>query len=148
MYSLKENQLYASEIAMYLTTEHVGADHIVTKPVDSRNPEEGGIFYLECSSQEQWEEISPIGMAVVVITNFIPQFQDEKVTIIKSNNPQVDFYRVVNEFFVQIPAHRISDLAVIQPGAGIGFNVNVGNNSVIGSQVKIGNNVYIGDRPT
>lgn len=141
MYVLKRNQLYASEIAAYLAAEYTGEDIVVYSPSSLLSPENNSITYLEPGTA--LAEL-PEGLKLIVIgKGFVP---DKKgITVINSNNPQKDFYLIVNEFFTRREAHVVHPTSMVKERAGIGINVNIGRNSFVDDDVIIGNNTYIGN---
>ncbi len=141
MYTLKRNQLFASDIAGYLAAEYTGEDIVVYYPSGFLSPENNSITYLE--ENEALPQL-PVGLNLVVITRegLVPE--GKGITVIFSDNPQKDFYLVVNEFFTKREVHVIQPTAVIKNGAEIGVNVNIGRNTFVDNGVKIGNNTYIG----
>lgn len=141
MYTLKRNQLFASEIAGYLAAEYTGEDIVVYSPSSFLSPENNSITYLE--GKETLPQLSE-GWKLIVIARkgLVPE--GKGITVIISDNPQRDFYLVVNEFFTKRESHSIHPAAVIKNGAKVGVNVNIGRNSFVDADVKIGNNTYIG----
>lgn len=142
MYKLKKNEVYASEIAKYLNTRHVGNDIVVTKPSEFGESLDNVLCFCEDSTTEMF---AGIANDIVVITDKSDNCSKDNITIVISQNPKKDFYKIVNEFFVQGIPHRIDASAAIKPGARIGMNVHVGRNAMIDDRVIIGNNTYIGN---
>ena len=142
MYKLKKNEVYASEIAKYLNTRHIGNDIIVIKPSEIGESLDNVLCFCEEVTAELFETIDN---HIVVIANENAISKKENITIIVSQNPRKDFYKIVNEFFVQGIPHRIDPAAIIKQGARIGMNVHVGRHTVIDDGVVIGNNTYIGN---
>lgn len=98
MYTLKRNQLFASEIAGYLSAEYTGEDIVVYSPSSFLSPENNSITYLE--GNDTLPQL-PAGLKLIVITKkgFVPE--GDGITIITSENPKKDFYLVINEFFTK-----------------------------------------------
>lgn len=141
MYTLKRNQLFASEIAGYLAAEYTGEDIVVYYPASLLSPENDSLTYLE--ENVALPQLSA-GLKLIVIARkgLVPE--GKGITVIISDNPRKDFYLVVNEFFTKREAHVIHPTAVIKDGAEIGVNVNIGRNTFVDDDVKIGNNTYVG----
>ncbi len=143
MYKLKCNRLYASEIANYLNTSFYGKDILIIKPVDINAKEDNVLCYYDGKSSDA---LSSISNEVLIIAEYSGNIGlGENITVIASKNPKRDFYKAVNEFFVQGKPHTIDKSAFVIPEAKIGYNVNIGKNSYIDSNVEIGNNTYIGN---
>lgn len=62
---------------------------------------------------------------------------------IVSNNPRLDFVRIVQEFFVKRPDASIHPSAVVEKGALIGKNVSIGPHCHISAESFIGDNTII-----
>lgn len=62
---------------------------------------------------------------------------------IVSNNPRLDFVRVVQKFFVKKPEASIHHSAVVEKGALIGKNVSIGPHCHISAESVIGDNTII-----
>lgn len=66
------------------------------------------------------------------------------IPYILSNNPRLDYLRVVSEFFTEEEFSKgIHPTAIVEEGAVIGTNVFVGAHCFIGAKVKIGDNTII-----
>lgn len=62
---------------------------------------------------------------------------------ILSNNPRLDFVRVVQQYFVKRPNASIHPSAVVEKGALIGNNVSIGPHCHISAESVIGDNTII-----
>lgn len=141
MYALKRNHLLASEIAGYLSAEYFGEDIVVYSPSSFLSPENNSITYLE--DNKALPQL-PNGLKLIVIARKDMTPENTGITVIISDNPQKDFYLVVNEFFTKQEPHVVHPTAVIMEGAEIGVHVNIGRNTFVDKGVKIGNNTYVG----
>lgn len=72
----------------------------------------------------------------------------EGCTHLVSENPRLDFGRVLQQFFSPTVTPEISLSAIIHPTAVIGSEVTIGHNTVIEENVVIGSNVTIGNNTT
>lgn len=66
------------------------------------------------------------------------------IPCIESDNPRLDFIRVLHQFFVQPEPMVIHPTALIDPAARIGQNVSIGPYSRIGPFVELGDGCRIG----
>jgi len=66
------------------------------------------------------------------------------ISTITSDNPRLDFIRILNNFFKKALDVRIHQSAIIEPGASIGNNVKIGAFVHIGKNVSIGDDCIIG----
>jgi len=60
-----------------------------------------------------------------------------------SDNPRLDFLRVIREFFAPAAAPEVHETAIIHPKAKLGKNVSVGAHTLIGPEVTIGDGTRI-----
>lgn len=76
---------------------------------------------------------------VVICGKEVKPAYDDKVVIIKTNNPRMAFVKVLNYFNQKIKKKGIEETAII------GSNCKLGKNVYIGDFVELGSNVTIGD---
>jgi UDP-3-O-[3-hydroxymyristoyl] glucosamine N-acyltransferase len=141
MYRIKQNQVYASEIAEFLNTELSGEDFIVTEPCSVIDAKPNALtFIFNKQFLDRRKDVRPL----LVICP--PDLRSEQLpfSVIFSKNPKVDFIKVINEFFIEKLPHKIHPTAVIEKGARIGENVGIGSHSFIGPDVRIGKDTLIG----
>lgn len=146
MKRLVKREVWASEIADFLGVGLEVRDFIVRKPCSSDHYEENSLVYM---NMEQLYAFNCNIENILIITS-------SEVTInnpfyIKIEKPELQFFRVVNEFFMdEVPVNKPTN-AVIAADAQIGRNTIIGENSFIGNGViigaysVIGRNVYIAD---
>jgi UDP-3-O-[3-hydroxymyristoyl] glucosamine N-acyltransferase len=135
MYILKPNKIYASEIAEFLNSKLIGKDFIVTEPSSIKNPKKNTVIYAKDA------KMVPTNLKSVLV--ICPKGK-VSAPYIPSNNPRLDFIRIVSEFFVDEGKHIIDERAVIEMGAKLGYNIGIGVNAYIGSEVSINDNTIIG----
>ncbi len=136
MYKKKAEAIYTNEIAEFLGLEFNGRNCPVYGPSQSRDLGENTmVFYTEMKNID-YSELTKYSELLA----FVPVGVDEKFpcTFIESSNPQRDFVRVLNKFFVAEFPVEIHEKAVVHPDAEIGKNVSIGPHSIIGAEVKIG----------
>ena len=127
----------ASDIAHFLHATLHGTDIEVTRTgtLDYVMPQ--SLLFAKKYSQRLLGLLSnatPNCLAIVV-----PEYKDKlNCSYILSNNPRLDFIRIVSEFFTDHPQPIISPTAVISPQAKIGAKVAIGDGCVIGNGVSIG----------
>ncbi len=145
MFRSKENHLYSSEIAHYLGLPVTGKDIPVNFPCHCKTMKENGFTYVvsnETNIVKNRENIlifCPSGYDTSINNN---------VAFISCDDPEVAFYKVVNEFFIEQLPHSIAKTAKISENSQIGVNVNIGENTVVMGDVVIGNNTFIGNNVT
>ncbi len=136
MKELCKREIYASEISEYLGVKWMGNDFFVTGPT-SLNSAEAGKFVL-LNENEVLDNISEL----LVITGLESNYRGSAVIRVKQ--PEMAFYSVINEFFMDVKPPQIDGTAHISPSAKLSRGVSVGRNSIIESEVKVDANTYIG----
>ena len=133
MYRQKKFDVWASEIAGYLSKELQGEDFriadfraITCGPGTKKSPEKGEV---------------PRKAVLLIARNPIPGFPS--TGFIQSDAPELDLAFVLREFFASQPVNEIHPTAIISPGARIGRNVLIGAHSIIGPDVTVGDNTKI-----
>lgn len=144
MFRSKENHLYSSEIAHYLGLDIVGENIPVNFPCHIGNMQKNGFTFIE----ENNKKISELKNVLIFCPADFDTSVNKNIAFIPCKKPQVAFYRVVNEFFIEQLPHSIAKSAKISKNANIGINVHIGENSVISGEVTIGNNTFIGNNVT
>ncbi len=135
MKKLCKREIYASEISEYLGVKWNGKDFYVYGPSRSSKIGAGEILFYNGI-----KDIPDQGNTLVISSN-AQKFK--KASVISVVNPELDFYRVINEFFMDdvVPAiDKSSDVRTDKISRG----VHVGRNSIIGEDVVIGANTWIG----
>jgi UDP-3-O-[3-hydroxymyristoyl] glucosamine N-acyltransferase len=136
MYKKKTEAIYTEEIAEFLNLDFKGRNCPVYGPSHTKELEENTMILYTTTQEVDSSKLEGYSELLV----FVPIGTGCEVpcTIIESSNPQQDFIRVLNKFFVaEIPV-EIHENALLHPDAEIGENVSVGPHSIIGAEVKIG----------
>lgn len=132
----------SSEIAYFLSRELRGEDIEIHGFSSLSNLVEGTVVFAKKFTREYAEVLNKAkGVLAIVCENFSDKIA---VSHIVSNNPRLDYMRVIGAFFAEkdIPI-GIHPTANIERGAIIGNNVSIGANCHIGSKVTIGDNTTI-----
>jgi UDP-3-O-[3-hydroxymyristoyl] glucosamine N-acyltransferase len=142
MYRLKKIDIYASEIAEYLSLKLIGHDVLIKFPCSVDNIMPNSITFIDCK-----EKFASISLANCKENLFIvPLGMDYSLTnngFLVSLKPKIDFIKVLNEYFTEPDNFHIAVSAKISPDAIIARNVSIGENVVIGPEVTIGENTEI-----
>ena len=142
MFKLKTPEIYASEIAEFLNLELIGNDFIISYPCSLKNFKDHSFFYISDDSVLPKDKLT-ISKEILILTSKAIEPQNYNYSIIISDNPKIDFIKIINEFYIEFDTTRIASSAKIHKDAKIGRNVSIGENTIIGSDVKIGNNCKI-----
>lgn len=132
----------SSEIAYFLSKELCGEDIEIKGFSSLSNLVEGTVVFAKKYTLEYAEVLNKAKDVLAIVCD---DFSD-KITVshIVSNNPRLDYMRVIGAFFAEkdIPV-GIHPSANIEKGAVIGENVSIGANCHIGSKVAIGDKTVI-----
>ncbi len=127
----------AKEIATYLGKDLNGADRDVVKPCSLNNCCEGGLVFLKKYNESMLSMLSGQENITAIVTS---EYNNKlSCSYMISDNPRLDFARVLQEFFAPKAVPGIAETA------RIGRNVSLGKDVIIGEYSVIGNDVVIGD---
>lgn len=144
MYRLKKIDIYASEIAEYLDKKLNGPDVVVNHPASSDDIMENSVIFFEEITSDFYKEIGNyINLFAVLPAKTDTTKVSENLCYVLSENPKIDFIKLVNEYFTEQVSCGIAETAKIDNKALVGRNVFIGHNVVIGPDVKIGENTQI-----
>lgn len=132
----------SSEIANFLNKELIGEDIEINSFSSLSNLLENSIVFAKKYSKEYSEALSNAKNVLAIVCE---EYREKIIAPhIISNNPRLDYLRVVSEFFVEkeIPT-GIHPTAVVEEGAKIGKNVSIGAHCYIASKVSIGDNTIV-----
>ena len=132
----------SSEIAKFLEKEFIGEDVEIITFSSLSNLVENSVVFAKKYTKDYSEALRNAKNVLAIICE---EYRDKvNVPHIISNNPRLDYLRVVSEFFVEkeIPT-GIHPTAVVEDGAKIGKNVSIGAHCYIASKVVIGDNTVV-----
>lgn len=135
MKKLCKRDISASEISEFLNIPWKGKDYYVSKPVSIETLDSGTISFSNGICDKNVED------GLCIVSNLCESSSCHQLL---SKTPELDFYRVVNEFYMDEINEGISTRAEIEDGSKIGQGVSIGDNTFIGSEVEIGSNSNIG----
>lgn len=152
MYSIRKNKISIKTITDFLKIDYSGPNFSVESPRSLNNVTNNSILFYSDSENtklqiikdtqydlkklEQFENVALITNADIEKTINVP--------ILISNDPRLDFYRVIMEFFSNDEFKSgIHKTAIIEENSIIGKDVYIGPHCYIGNDVKIGNNTKI-----
>ena len=131
----------AKEIATYLGKDLYGADCDVIKPCSLNNHCEGGLVFLKKYNESMLNILSEQENITAIVT---PEYHGKlSCSYVISDNPRLDFARVVQEFFVPKAVPGIAETVRIGRNVLLGKDVTIGEYSVIGNDVVIGDGTEI-----
>lgn len=131
----------ALEIAKFLGKEIVGSDRDILIPCSVDNCIDGGLIFIKRYDENVLSKLSKWQELTAIVTE--DYYGKLSCTYIISENPRLDFARVLQEFFVSSTSSSIADTAQIGSSVSIGINVSIGVYSIIGNNVIIGDGTEI-----
>ena len=127
----------ALEVAKFLGKEIVGSDREVISPCSVDNCIDGGLIFIKRYDENILSKLSERQELTAIVTE--DYYGKLSCTYILSDNPRLDFARVLQKFFISNNGLGVADTA------RIGSNISLEKNVSIGEYSVIGNNVIIGD---
>jgi UDP-3-O-[3-hydroxymyristoyl] glucosamine N-acyltransferase len=131
----------ALQIAQFLRKEIIGIDRDVLGPCSVDNCIDGGLIFIKKYDENILDKLSGRQELTAIVTK--DYYGKLSCTYILSENPRLDFARVLQEFFVTNTTSGIADTARIGSNVSLGKNVSIGEYSIIGNNVVIGNGTEI-----
>lgn len=132
----------SSEIAKFLGRDLIGKDIDIQGFSSLSNIEEYSVVFAKKYSLEYSESLASAKNVLAIVCNEYVNVPN--ITLIVSDNPRLDYMRVVGEFFVEKEISTgIHPSATVEKGAIIGKNVSIGAHCYIGKKVSIGDNTII-----
>lgn len=135
MKKMCNREIYASEISEYLGVKWQGKDFYVTGPTTLKKAESGKFLFYN-----DYVEAADVTGALVISKK---DSKFKKASVIHVDNPEISFYKVINEFFMDDMVPTIDKTADVGTDK-VSRGVHVGKNSIIGPDVVIGANTWIG----
>lgn len=132
----------SSEIAKYINGELIGEDIEITSFSSLSNRKENSLVFAKKYSREFTDGLELCNNVLAIVTE---DYRGKvKVPHIISDNPRLDFVRVISKFFVNQDIEKgIHSTAIIEKGAIVGENASIGAHCYIGPNVIIGKNATI-----
>lgn len=135
--------IYASEISDFLGKELNGPDIIISGIAPISRLMVGAVAFAKKPSAEYKALMRDIHNCLVIVGS--ESADNLHCSYIVSENPRLDFIRVVSHFFPQDDDIPIGiGASFVAPGSSIGGNVRIGDGCRIGRNVAIGSNTRIG----
>ncbi len=134
----------AKDIAEYLNKALIGKSIQVNGHGSLSNCKPGDLVFINKVNATTCSLLKECKGVLAIIPTESGLNEVIKIPHILSDNPRLDFMRIVGAFFLgkDIP-EGIHPTAIIESGAIIGQNVSIGAHCYIGSKVKIGDNTVI-----
>jgi len=137
----KSKIVHASDIAKFLNAKLFGENIIIKNVTPILSLSSNCLSFVKKFDDVYIDIINSNSNSLIICTD---QYKDKiKSTFIVSDNPRLDFLRVIREFFTQEHPKGIHPAANVHPESKIGRKVYIGANTFIDSQVSIGDNSII-----
>lgn len=130
------------EIASFLGKELFGVNEGIMRPSDLEKCGPGSVIWLRSYSPELVSWINMKRPSLLICDEM--SAPNVKVSFIISQNPRLDFIRVLARYFSPVPESGIHHTAIIHSEAVIGARISIGPYSRIGPMVRIGDDCTIG----
>ena len=151
MYTKINTEVSVTEIAKFLNQVYNGKNFNIKGVTSLNNIKDSHLlFYTETTNtQFNLKEKKDFDFSILSkYSNIVVITEPEnanKIPCVKflSKNPRLDFKKILNHFFVREENKGIHSTAVIEKGATIGKNVQIGAHSYLESDVKVGDNTRI-----
>lgn len=130
-----------STIAEFLKKDLYGRDGNIETYSSLTNVKEYSLIFVKKFNQEFVSLINMMEAKSTVLAIATPEYKDKlECSCIFSDNPRLDYLRVVQSYFV-----KDNFVAGIHPSVILGKRTSIGKNVFIGAHCFIGDNVTIGD---
>jgi UDP-3-O-[3-hydroxymyristoyl] glucosamine N-acyltransferase len=133
--------LRAKGIATFLNARLFGEDIAVETPVPIHQLRPGTLSFAATFDSGLEQEINKQPSALVIVN--VEYKGKLRSPHILSDDPRLDFLRVLKEFFAPAVPVGIHELANVHPNATLGKKVTIGSFSVVGPDVEIGDECII-----
>jgi len=152
MFDLLKKKTSVKKIAKFLNYDYKGKDFDVFSPCSLSNIKDNSILFYTDIINYKFNLKDNIDYDLKKLSNFkniviiIPKNMKKNFSVptIPSDNPRLDFQRVVLKYFsVSKFKPNIHKTAIIEKNTSIGSDVYIGSNCFIGNGVKIGNRTKI-----
>ena len=152
MYRFKKNKISVKEISAFLKRDYTGRDFDITSISSMNNIKNNSLlfysdiinfkFKLKDNVNYDLKNLEKFKNIVLITTD---EFKEKiNVPVISSQNPRLDFQRVVMEFFSEDRFKPgIHKTAIIEKNTSVGSDVYIGPHCYIGNDVKIGKKTKI-----
>jgi len=131
----------AAEIAQFLKAQLFGPDLLIGRITPIHLLASHALSFAGTYNEEYVSWISACPTSLVICT---PEYKDKiAASYVISDQPRLDFLRVIGHFYAPASARGTSPLARINPSARLGKDVAVGANSAIGPNVTVGDGTAI-----
>jgi UDP-3-O-[3-hydroxymyristoyl] glucosamine N-acyltransferase len=152
MFNLHKKKISVKKISKFLNYEYTGKSFNIFSPSSLNNIKNNSILFYTDTINYKFNLKDNVDYDLAKLSNFkniiviVPKNMKKNLTVptILSENPRLDFQRVILKFF-STPKFKsnIHKTAVIEKNTIIGSDVYIGSNCFIGNGVKIGDRTKI-----
>ena len=136
-----EAKVCSSECARYLGLPHIGKKILLSQPTALESNEPGSLKFFTKTTMGNYNFLNKSNEAFYVLHADLELGID--VPHVKSNNPRLDYCKLLNKFFKLDKISGIEESAAIGKNVQIEEGVYIGHNVVIGADTRIGSNTRI-----
>lgn len=131
--------LSCNQISSYLNKNFIGKDFLINGISSISNLEDLNISFI---NKKNYKFNQSVEALIIAIEGYDVE-ENSKCSFIFSSNPRLDFVKIVNKFFINNKASRISDTVKVGTGCKIADDVTIGEYTVIKDNVIIGSGTII-----
>jgi len=143
MYRRQQNAVYAEDLATFLNKDLIGENALIYEPRSVHSIKNNALLFIDNVWCKDFNYDSIKGFQDILILTNEDIRKKTNCSFIMTDQPRLDFVKILHRFFVRSAPAVIHDSATIDPLAVLGTNVTVGPNVCIGSEVCIGDNTTI-----
>lgn len=137
----KNKKIKASDIANFLNAKLFGKNILIENAVPIQSLSRNCLSFVKKFEDFYIDLINANRNSLIICKE---QYKDKiKSSFIVSDNPRLDFLRVIREFFTSEHPIGVHPTANVHPDSKIGKKVYIGANTYIDSEVSIGDNTII-----
>ena len=126
------NTISVKDISEFLNSKYYGNNFVLIKACSLDNIEDQTFSFSKKSMNISLEKKS-----LILVPLDFDYLENSIFSVIKVENPRLEFAKVVNRFFIQNKAIEISNSSKLGKNCVIKDNVSIGENCVIGNNVLI-----------
>jgi UDP-3-O-[3-hydroxymyristoyl] glucosamine N-acyltransferase len=134
-------KIKASEIAQFLKLPLNGDDVEIYQACSLNNIKTNSITFAKKYSKDYADKFNAsVNLCILASSDYEGKLSSSHII---SENPRLDFAKVLQQFLNKKLIHGIAGSAVIGENVSLGRNVSIGEYSIIGKNVTIGDNTEI-----
>ena len=132
-------KIFSTEIANFLGKELHGQNTIIYRAKSIHDYQANSVSFLSRGNNQESFKVN----GLLIVSNHLKLPDDVETAYITSDNPRLDFAKIVQEFFNDQVFNDLRNHSYISNTAKLAENVIVGSNCYVGENVEIGSNTVL-----